>query len=229
MKAIKKILRKIKRAANKFLGTKTDELYWKFRHVFDRNWAESYISEKSINLSHRSFLIDAISKHSPFKNILEIGCASGPNLYLLAKKFPKIRIYGIDISDKAIKTGREFFKKENIRNVFLNSGRAEELEGFDDKSIDVVFTNAALIYEGPEKIEKLIKEIFRVAKKSVVFCEQHSNDSHVIYKDLWIYNYKELIRKIVPEKEINLIKIPDKLLVDNCDWRKYGYIVEIKL
>jgi ubiquinone/menaquinone biosynthesis C-methylase UbiE len=226
---MKKLLRKIKRTANKILGTITDEFYWKFRHFFDKNWAESYISKESINQPYRKFLIDRIAKYSPLDSVLEIGCASGPNLYLLAKKFPRTKFYGIDISKKAIEIGTEFFLKENINNVFLSPGKAEKLDRFQDKSIDVIFTNATLIYEGPERIESLIKEILRVAKKSVVFCEQHSGDIRILYKDLWIYNYEELLRKIMPKGEIKLTKIPPQLLNDDWNWKKFGYLVEIKL
>jgi len=72
---MKSILRKIKRIADRFFGSKTDTLYWKFRHIFDNSWAESYISPVSINHPHRNVLVDQISKYVPLKNILEIGCA----------------------------------------------------------------------------------------------------------------------------------------------------------
>ena len=183
MRIKKIILRQIKRSANKIFGTKIDELYWKFRHIFDKKWAESYISKESINHPHRKFLIDIISNYFPFESVLEIGCASGPNLYLLAKKFPKTKFYGIDISEKAIETGRDYFKKERIENVFLESGRAEDLKKFPDKSINLIFTDATLIYEGPDKIESIIKEMIRVAKKSIILCEQHTESSSIFYKD----------------------------------------------
>ena len=159
------LLRKIKRLANKIAGTKVDELYWRFRHFIDRSWAESYISKESINHPHRKLLVDKISAYYPFDNVLEIGCASGPNLYLLANKFPNAKLYGIDISERAIKIGKEFFKKENMRNVSLDSGKADDLKKFKDKSIDIIFTDATLIYEGLDKIDLAIREMLRVAKK----------------------------------------------------------------
>src|SRR4030042_6788332 len=198
---IKLILRKLKRLANKIFGTKTDELYWKFRHIFDNSWTRSYISEGSINHPHRKILIDKISAYYPFDSVLEIGCASGPNLYLISKMFPATKFYGIDVSTKAIKTGNDFFKKENINNVFLSSGKAEELKKFQDKSIDVVFTDAALIYEGPDKIDLVIREILRVTKKAIILCEQYSDSSDSFYRDHWIHNYISLFRNFIPEKK----------------------------
>ncbi len=227
MKIIKLILRKIKRLANKIFGTKTDEFYWKFRHIFDKGWAENYISEKSINNPHRKFLIERILNYFPFENVLEIGCASCPNLYLLAKRFSEAKFYGIDISKKAIETGRGFFKKENIKNVFLEVGEAEKLNKFSDKSIDIIFTDAALIYLGTDKINLAIKEMLRVAKKAIILHEQHNELPSSAYKDLWIHNYKNLFGKFIPEEKIKIDKISEKLLKDG--WGELDYIIEIKL
>jgi tRNA G46 methylase TrmB len=119
---MKKLLRKVKRLAVKIFGLKVYELFWKFRHFFDKSWAERYISKESINHPHRKILIDIISKYYPFDSALEIGCASGPNLYLLAKKFPEVKLYGIDISKKAIEIGKKKFNKEKISNVILETG-----------------------------------------------------------------------------------------------------------
>ena len=227
MKIIKLVLRKIKRLANKIFGTKVDELYWKFRHFIDRSWAESYISKESISHPHRKILIDKISNYFPFDSILEIGCASGPNLYLLTKKFPQTKFYGIDISKKAIGTGQNYFKKEKIKNVFLESGRAEDLKKFPDKSINLIFTDATLIYEGPDKINLIIKEMLRLAKKAIILCEQHTDSFGGYYKDHWIHNYKLLFNKFVSEKKIKITKISPE--VWEGDWGKYGYLIEIIL
>jgi len=227
MAVAKLILRKIKRLARKIFGTQVDELYWRFRHIFDKKWVESYISEESINHPHRKFLIDIISKYSPFENVLEIGCASGPNLYLLAKKFPDLEFYGIDISKKAIEVGKNFFKKENINNVFLYSGKVEGLKRFKDKSIDIIFTDAVLIYEGPDKISQIIKEMLRVVKKAIILCEWHSDSPKSVYKYHWIHNYKSLFSQFIPGQKVRITKLPKNLWEE--DWRELGYFIEVIL
>ncbi|MBA4320653.1 MAG: hypothetical protein C0412_19850 [Flavobacterium sp.] len=227
MAITKSTLRKIKRLANKIFGTKIDELFWEFRHIFDRKWPESYISKEAINHPHRKFLIDIISKYYSFDTVLEIGCASGPNLYLLAKKFPETKFYGIDISKKAIKIGRDFFKKENTNNVFLETGKAENLKRFQDKNIDIIFTDATLIYEGPDKIDLAVKEIFRVAKKVIILCEQHSDSTSSFYKDHWIHNYRSLFSNFIPEEKIKITKL--SVDIWDGDWGKLGYIIEVNL
>jgi ubiquinone/menaquinone biosynthesis C-methylase UbiE len=207
---IKLILRKIKRLAVKFFGSKVDELFWKFRHFFDKSWAESYISKESINHPHRKILIDTISKYYPFDSALEIGCASGPNLYLLAKKFPEVKLYRIDISKKAIEIGKKKFNEEKISNVILETGNPTNLKRFPNKSIDIIFSDACLIYINPKKINSVVEEMVRIAKKAIILCEQHSNSSDVYYKDHWLYNYKSLFNSFIPEKKSNLQKFQKK-------------------
>jgi ubiquinone/menaquinone biosynthesis C-methylase UbiE len=218
---MKKILRKIKRIMIKVLGSKTDELYWRFRHFFDISWAESYISEESINSPHRKILIE---KMSDFDSILEFGCSSGPNLYLLAQKYPQSKIYGIDISRKAIREGKRFFKKNNIKNVSLISGGIEALAGFKDKSIDVVFSDAVLIYFGKDKIREVIKEMVRIARKEIVLLELHHN-AESVYKDNWIHNYVELFSELGLVAEI--FKLDSGIWAGN--WEESGYIIKVKL
>jgi len=227
MRVIKIILRKIKRLAYKIFGTVVDEFYWEFRHIFDKKWAESYISKEFLEHPHRKFLTEKISNYYPFNSVLEIGCASGPNLYLLAKKFPTVKFYGIDISKNAVKIGQEFFRKENINNVFLNFGKADKLKKFQDKSIDIIFTDATLIYLAPDKINKVIKEILRISKKVIILNEWNSDSPRSFYNGHWVHNYKSLFTKFISEEKIKLTKLPQGLW--SGSWLKYGYIIEVIL
>lgn len=220
------LLRKIKRIIDGILGSKSDELFWKFCHFFDRNWPKRYISNDSLNHPHRKLLIKEIIKFSPFENVLEVGCASGPNLCLLAEKFPDVNFYGIDVSKNAISEGEDFFKGKGLKNVFLKNFSADQLENFADKSMDIVFTDAAIIYVGKDQIEKVFREMMRITKKAIILCEQHTGGKS-FYDDKWAHNYEEIIKKIAPETKIDFIKIPENIWAG--DWGKYGYIIKVKL
>lgn len=224
---MKSVLRKIKRTANWLFGTKTDELYWKFRHIFDSSWAESYISDDSVRHPHRKVLIDVISKYAPFRSILEIGCASGPNLYLIAGEFPEAKIYGIDISWKAVKTGSGFFKSKGIKSVFLKQGGIEKLKEFEDKSIDIIFSDATLIYLGPSEISFAIKEMARIGKKAIILCEQNSNTGKSFYNDRWIHDYEALFKEMSLFKSIKITKLPAGIW--SGDWATMGAIIKVLL
>ena len=225
---MKKLLRKIKNIADKILGNKSNEWFWKFRHIFDHsNWPGKYVSEESLTHSHRKLLIDIISKYAPFENIFEIGCASGPNIYLLAKEFPSTKIYGSDISKNAINFGKKWFAEKNVKNIELSTSYAENsFKNFSDKSIDINFSDAALIYLNPQKIEKTLKEMFRVSRKALVLLEQHTDQSPIL-DNHWIHNYKNLFKKFIPEERIRFTKITEDVWAGK--WAKYGFIIEVQL
>jgi len=145
---------------------------WATRHLDDgEGWIESYW--KSRDHPHRVFLVERICRFSPIHSILEIGCASGANLYHIAKKLPNAEVRGIDINPMAVRKGSEWFKDEGICNVKLEVGKAQELSRFADKSFDVVFTDAVLIYISPYEIKQVVREMLRIGRV-VVLNEWHS-------------------------------------------------------
>lgn len=219
------------------LDTKSEERHWATRHHYEGNdwgnqkdeWVRSYWDSQ--NHSHRNFLIERICKFPP-SNILEVGCNCGPNLYLLAKKFPNARIIGIDINPLAIQSGNGWFAEEGISNVKLLDGKADELGQFQDQSFDVVFTDAILIYIGPDKIKKVIEEMLRVTRQTLILLEWHCFDSKSdplgVYVGHWMRDYETLLKEFVPEKKIQVIKMPEELWSDE-NWQKYGGIIEVTM
>lgn len=223
---MRKLLRIAKRVANKLLGTKSDLLFWRFRHILDPKWAENYLAESSLNHLHRKLLVNAIVKYSP-KSVLEVGCASGPNLVLLSQKLPNAQLEGMDVSAKAIETGRRYLMSKNIKNVELKTGNVLNLESFPGKSFDLVFTDATLIYVDKNRIEKVIKELTRIAKEAIVLVEWSTDLEESRYGDYWAHNYKKMFKEIAPGAEIKLTKIDPETWPG--DWAKYGYIVEVRI
>jgi SAM-dependent methyltransferase len=71
-------------------------------------------------LGHRPVIVEKIAGFSP-DSVLEVGCNVGEGLYLLAKKFPDMKISGIDINPLAVQMGNEMFEKEGI-SAWFNSG-----------------------------------------------------------------------------------------------------------
>jgi ubiquinone/menaquinone biosynthesis C-methylase UbiE len=218
----------VNRAAETLLGTKFNELRWSFCHVYKRGWTRSYVNEISFSHPHRQLLVEIISANAPFANVLEIGCASGPNLYLLAMKFPNSRFVGVDINPDAVNQGKLFFEQHGMRNVMLFQGKADELEGFPDKSFDIVFTDAVLLYIGRDKIKKVAKEIQRIARRAIILVEHHSKQESDLGSRLekwWLRNYIKLFGTF--SDRINTIKIPPEIWGGN--WGKLGYIIEVRM
>lgn len=218
---MKRLLRKIKRILDKIFGSVIDEIYWKVYYFFKKE--EVGIDP---NHSHRNILIEEISKYYSFESVMEIGCGFGPNLYNLSLKFKDAKFYGIDISGKAIKEGKRFFKNKKIDNVFLEKRSADNLKKYKDKSFDIVFTDATIIYVGLDKIDSVIKEFIRIAKKAVILCEQHTEEKS-FYDDKWVHNYKTILIKHISKEKITIKKLPKESWTG--DWAKYGNVIEIKL
>lgn len=221
MKFLKQMLRLLKRAAAKTLGSITDEWYWWFRHILgNKKWAKTSLTRESLESIGMKNFAGHIATYAPFQNVLEIGCASGSNLIVLARQFPNTRFYGIDVSAHAIQYGQKYIEAHYIRNISLSTGKAEDLGNFSDKSMDIVFTSAVLLYVDPHKIRVVLKEILRVAKKVIVLMEWNTNEEHSIYDDHWAHNWKNFFGEL-GEMNVRLTKLnPDP-------WDGHGYLVKV--
>jgi len=223
------------------LGTRLKERYWAKRHLRggddwgygNDDWVRGYWDSR--NHLHRSFLVERISKFFP-SSILEIGCNCGPNLYLLAQKFPRAEIVGVDINPLAVQKGNEWFVREGISNVRLLVGKADELSNFQDKSIDILFTDAMLMYIGPNKIMKVMKEMARIARRALILVEWHYFESAggdprglgVYYCGAWKRDYVMLLRQFAREERIAMTKITEDIWPDR-NWSEVGAIIEVIL
>ena len=223
--------------------TKVCESEWATRHLRegererdDRgkgsdDWIKGY--RDSLEHSHRSFLIETISKYNP-SSILEVGCNCGPNLYLLAKKFPDAKIIGIDINPVVVQKGDEWLTQKGVSNVRLSIGKADELDQFQDKSFDLVFTDAVLIYMGPDKIKEVMKEMIRITCRALILMEWYSFEPErrdpkglgVFHSGNWKRDYVALLKQFVPEEDIYVTKITGDIWPDK-NWQDVGAVIEV--
>ena len=208
------------------------EAWWAERHQREgRDWVMSYWDTR--NDPHRVLLLKELEGFSPFTSVLEVGANCGPNLYVIAKKFPNIVVRGIDINPTAVEMGNALLNKEGIRNAKIFTGPAGDLSQFADKSFDIVFTNAVLVHVGSDKIEEVIREMLRVAKKALVLIERHRElaadprglgvRAEYTYPCDWDRNYRALLRRFIPENNISLYKVPKEIWTD--EW----YCVKARL
>jgi ubiquinone/menaquinone biosynthesis C-methylase UbiE len=198
------------------LGTRITEREWARRDVVS---AQEYWANR--NLRVKIFLANTVFNLDFYpRSILEVGSNCGPNLYHLAKKFPDSEIVGTDINKIAIQMGSRWLGEEGITNVKLIACKAEELNQFNDKYFDVVFTFAVLLLIGPDKIERVMEQIIRVAKKRLILIESYGTDP----KDsrglgfraypYWKRDYVTLFKQFVPdfpEDKIHIGKFPEDL------------------
>ena len=157
-------------------------------------------------LKHRELLIETVERYFPFESILDVGCATGPDLALIEMVMPTTRRMGFDLDPKNINEAK------NKINAELRQGDLrEELKEIPDKSFDVVFSNGVIMYTSP----KYAKEMLRIAKKGVILSERDPGQE----EDRKISNYIKTLGKKIFETRITE-EIRDS-------WKTDGYIYEI--
>ena len=59
------------------------------------------------------------------ENILEVGCGTGRNLIILAKKYPRANFFGLDASSAMLTTARDKIDALNLKNIRLETALAD--------------------------------------------------------------------------------------------------------
>lgn len=178
--------------------------YWRNRKL---DWDKAYSS--TWNHPHRILLAEFLMKLQ-FMSLLEVGCASAPNLITITKRFQKagrqVMLQGVDVNQDAIQQAEKQFNGARFR---VNP--AHDLF-YSDNSVDVILTDMTLIYYDPVMIRKALAEFARVSRHYVVLVEFH----HPSFKQrakLWLkdgyfaYNYKKLLGR-QGFRDVNIFKIP---------------------
>lgn len=99
----------------------------------------------------KNFLAEKFKKFIGFnKHVLEVGCGTG-QLSLYFSIGNNNKIYALDPTLESIKLGKDFSKKNNIKNVkFVNADIFDDI--FKDKSFDFIWTNGVLHHTKDPKL-----------------------------------------------------------------------------
>ena len=110
-------------------AVKMDRMYRTQRHIYD--FTRKYY------LLGRDQAIAGL-RPNPGQTVLELGCGTGRNLALVAKRFPEARLYGLDISQEMLTQTRKTFANKGFTLPTLVAGDATsftpeqfKLSGFD--------------------------------------------------------------------------------------------------
>lgn len=153
------------------------------------------------------FILDSFD-YRDGSNFLEGACNKGVNLLKLAKKYPKVNFYGIDLDYKAIKEANDAKEKLGLKNVtFLIQNLANTK--FEDNFFDYIINEAVLTMMPNYQKTRTIREMYRILKPNGIM------GSHCIMvrnsKDV---NYDEVIEKV--SNAVGMKVLP--LYLD--DWKK---------
>lgn len=197
------------------------EGWWENRKI---DWKAHYLD--TWNHPHR-FMISNLLKEFQWMSLLEVGCGAGANLVNILRHFPNKQLGGTDINPDAIKLAMETFK-----GALFKVCPAHDII-MSDSSTDVVLTDMTLIYSGPWKIKKTLKEIRRVARLYVVFSEFHSENP---LERFWLrltsgyhaHNYRKLLDEL-GFYDIMLVKVPADAWPGADARQKFRYLVVAKV
>lgn len=215
----------VQRTLHSLLGSKIEERHFRRR---DRDDVRQGFS--NVALPHRGWLADRLL-HGPVEEILEVGCGWGPNLEVLARRAPSIRLTGVDISRASIREGHERFAELGLRCVTLIEGQADSLGAFANASEDVVFTDALLLYIGPDKIERTVREMMRAARRRVLLLEMHQTGAGAggrYTRDGWVRDYEALLRPLAGDEAVRLVPLPPGLRTAGR-WPEFGTLIEVDM
>lgn len=201
--------------ANWFKTTKKHTKYWKQRDI---DWNKDYL--QSWSHPHRYFISTLLTRFN-WMSLLEVGCASGPNLLNIIKNFEGKQVGGIDISEDAIKVAKETFQ-----GAFLKVGSAEDIMMSDD-STDVVLSDMCLIYV--KNPNEAIAEMKRVTRKYLLISELHSTSWYGriklrITSGYHAHNYKKLLERH-GFYNLQFIKMTEKMWPGGNPQKTYGYFI----
>jgi len=205
--------------------------------LYERKWSTRVrlLDEvlSSVEHPHRQWLMDQLEGLYPFSSVLEVGCGYGQNIQVLARRFLATEVMGLDINSTAVNEGNLRLAGLGIKRAHLILGKADKLSQFADKSIDIIFTDATLLYIGPDKIKRVISEMQRVFRKALLFLELHKSRSRpddgrlgVHTPDGWIWDYQELLIQFFRSDSIKLTKIPVDIWPTGR-WPIFGHLITV--
>lgn len=199
-----------------FKTTSGHKDWWAKRKI---DWDKHYL--QTWNHPHRALIVMALKSFN-WLSLWEVGCGPGPNLVRIAKEMPGKQLGGCDVNADAIALAQKTFVGAKfgvnpVDDIFLS-----------DNSVDVVLSDATLIYTGPLKIREALKEMVRVARNHIVLCEFNETS---FWKRLWLrvvngynaHDYKKLLEE-VGCYDIRMVKIP-KEYWDGFPWQPHGFII----
>ena len=204
-----------------FKTTSQHKRFWERRKI---DWSAHYTA--TWDHPHRTLIMYALQSF-PWVSLWEVGCGSGPNLVRIIKHgFQGRQLGGSDVNSDAIETARKTFKGgkfhcESSEDMLLS-----------DRAVDVMLSDAHLIYIGPFKIKKVLGEMIRITRNNLVLCEFHSTS----WLKRWLfrlktgynaYDYRKLLEELGCY-DIKIVKIPKEFWPGE-PWEKMGHIISCKI
>lgn len=206
------------------------KLFWFFNwYVQELKEAKElgFKSKIPIRGSERATLIETLLS-SEDNTFLEVGFGYGQNLHILKEFIESENLFSLELNKE-----RVLATKENLPDLPYSLGDIVCLP-YQDKSIDVVFTSAVLLYLNYSDVQKALLEMMRVARNRIVILEQECSGEDqelsggVVGGTYWVRDYQKLLRDLSPISTINLVNIiHPRWPIES--WETMGVVLEVSL
>jgi len=115
-----------------------------------------------------------------------------------------------------------------VCGVRLEVGQGEALTAFENRSVDIVIADAVLKYVPPQKINDVIREMLRVARKGIILGTWHfeatDGEEFWLYDEgAWVYDYRRLLGHY-PGLAVSSAPYLDSVWSD-ARWNRYGVVL----
>ncbi len=143
-------------------------------------------------------------------NILDICTGSGCIAWTMSFACPNSKIYGIDISEKALALAKNQFQTSVNKPTFIKEDifLLEEKDLFKEKSIDILLSNPPYILE--KEKEKMSSNVLDYEPHIALFTPDES--PLLFYEEL-----AKITKKLLSEKGVAIFEINDKLVEQTKD------------
>ncbi len=113
--------------------------------------------------------------NSNVSSILDIGCNTGRGGVELKKKFPKVKLIGLDLVEDRLKK----IPSGIYENLICNEGHNT---GLESNSIDIIVAGEVIEHIEKSKIESTLKEFYRILKPSGLLLTTTPNPNSLLVK-----------------------------------------------
>lgn len=131
--------------------------------IQDEDAVQAYdrVSRWPIFTRERRIVLNALTKHQPEDLLVDVGCGPGYLVARISRRFPHLRVIGVDISREMIMTAKHNWSPASHQNLEFMLGDAQQLP-FSDNAVAFVVSSLSLHHWTDSAMA--ISEIYRVLR-----------------------------------------------------------------
>ncbi len=144
----------------------------------------------------RNRIIDLASEYVSPEKILEIGCGTGRNLAVLAKKYPEAEITGIDVAPPMLKVAARKLEKYGKRIKLLQQPYREPLG--EERGFDLILISYCLSMVNPGWEEIISHASADLSSRGIVAVVDFHSCSVPLFKSWMKANHVRMDSHLLP-------------------------------